>query len=291
MLSQFLQFLIAGITVGSTYALAALGYTLVYSASGMINFAQGEFIMLGAMSASALVAAGVPLLPALVIAIAFTTLIGVIMAKFAVEPAKHASLTTLIIITLGSGQIIRGAVQLALGKGNHDLPSLSTDQPLHLAGAAIAPQALWIIVLTLLAVIALLLYLSRTMHGKALIATSHNRLAAQLIGVDIAAVTTFSFALSATLGAIGGVLLAPMTFTSYDAGTVLGLKGFVAAALGGLGSAPGAALGGLILGVIESMTAAYVSSAYKDAMAFILIILVFLVRPSGLLGKKKADRV
>lgn len=291
MLSQFLQFLIAGITVGSTYALAALGYTLVYSASGMINFAQGEFIMLGAMSASVLVAAAVPLLPALAVAIVFTTLVGVAMAKFAVEPAKQASMTTLIIITLGSGQIIRGAVQLALGKGNHDLPSFSTDQPLHLAGTAIAPQALWIIVLTLVAVIALLFYLSRTMHGKALIATSHNRLAAQLVGVDISAVTTFSFALSATLGAVGGVLLAPLTFTSYDAGTVLGLKGFVAAALGGLGSAPGAALGGLILGVIESMTAAYVSSAYKDAMAFILIILVFLIRPTGLLGKKKADRV
>jgi branched-chain amino acid transport system permease protein len=119
MMSQLVQFLLAGMTVGSTYALAALGYTFVYSASGMINFAQGEFIMLGAMSASALVAAGVPLLPALVVAIAFTTLVGIALAKLAIEPARNASITSLIIITLGSGQVIRGAVQLVLGKGNH----------------------------------------------------------------------------------------------------------------------------------------------------------------------------
>jgi branched-chain amino acid transport system permease protein len=291
MLSQFLQFLLAGLTVGSTYALAALGYTLVYSASGMINFAQGEFIMLGAMTASALVAAGLPLIPALIVAVGFTTLIGVLMARFAVEPAKQASITTLIIITLGAGQVIRGAVQITLGKGNHALPGFSSEQPLFLAGAALAPQALWIMGLTLATVVALIWYLGKTMHGKALVATSHNRLAAQLVGIDTTAITTFSFALSAALGAIGGVLLAPLTFTSYDAGTILGLKGFVAAALGGLGSAPGAVAGGIILGVIEAMTAAYLSSAYKDAVAFILIILVFLFKPNGLFGKRSAERV
>jgi len=291
MMSQLVQFLLAGMTVGSTYALAALGYTLVYSASGMINFAQGEFIMLGAMSASALVAAGVPLLPALVVAIGFTTLVGVALAKLAIEPARNASITSLIIITLGSGQVIRGAVQLVLGKGNHALPGFSGDQPLSVFGAALAPQALWIMGVTLVIVFGLMVYFSATMHGKALLATSHNRLAAQLVGINTMGILIFSFALSATLGGIGGVLLAPLTFTSYDSGTMLGLKGFVAAALGGLGSAPGAVIGGIALGVIESLTAAYISSSYKDAVAFVLVILVFLVAPQGLLGPKTTDRV
>ena len=291
MMSQLVQFLLAGMTVGSTYALAALGYTFVYSASGMINFAQGEFIMLGAMSASALVAAGVPLLPALVVAIAFTTLVGIALAKLAIEPARNASITSLIIITLGSGQVIRGAVQLVLGKGNHALPGLSGDQPLSVFGAALAPQAVWIMAVTLVIVFGLMLYFSTTMHGKALLATSHNRLAAQLVGINTMGILIFSFALSATLGGIGGVLLAPLTFTSYDAGTMLGLKGFVAAALGGLGSAPGAVIGGIALGVIESLTAAYISSSYKDAVAFVLVILVFLVAPQGLFGARATDRV
>jgi branched-chain amino acid transport system permease protein len=291
MMSQLFQFLLAGLTVGSTYALAALGYTLVYNASGMINFAQGEFIMLGAMSASALVASGVPLLPALLVAIAFTTLVGIALAKLAIEPARNASITSLIIITLGSGQVIRGAVQLVLGKGNHALPGLSGDRPLPMFGAALAPQAIWIMAVTLLIVLGLIWYFNTTMHGKALLATSHNRLAAQLVGINTMGILVFSFALSAALGGIGGVLLAPLTFTSYDAGTMLGLKGFVAAAFGGLGSAPGAILGGLALGVIESLTAAYISSAYKDAVAFVLVILVFLAAPRGLLGPKTTDRV
>lgn len=290
-MAQLVQFLLAGLTVGSTYALAAVGYTLVYSASGMINFAQGEFIMLGAMSASALVAAGVPLLPALLAAVAFTTLVGIALAKLAIEPARNASIVSLIIITLGAGQVIRGVVQLVLGKGNHALPGLSGDQPLLVFGAALAPQAIWIMAVTLVIVVALMVYFSTTMHGKALLATSHNRLAAQLVGVNTMGILIFSFALSAALGGIGGVLLAPLTFTSYDAGTMLGLKGFVAAALGGLGSAPGAIVGGVALGVIESLTAAYVSSSYKDAMAFVLVILVFLVAPQGLFGAKTTDRV
>lgn len=291
MLSEFLQYLLAGLTVGATYALAALGYTLVYNASGMINFAQGEFIMLGAMTASALVAAGFPLSSSLAIAIAFTTLVGFAMAKFAVEPARTTSMTSLIIITLGAGQVIRGAVEIGLGKGNHALPGLSDDRPLNVLGAALAPQALWIMGISLVIVIALFWYFNTTMHGKALVATSHNRLAAQLVGINTMGVLTFSFALSATLGAIGGVLLAPITFTSYSAGTMLGLKGFVAAAFGGLGSSVGAVVGGLALGVIESMTAAYVSAAYKDAVAFVLIILLFLLAPHGLFGAKTSDRV
>lgn len=290
-MSQLIQFLLAGLTVGSTYALAALGYTLVYSASGMINFAQGEFIMLGAMTASALAAAGVPLLVALLAAIMFTTAVGVAMAKLAIEPARQATMTSLFIITLGSGQVIRGGVQTVLGKGNHALAGLSGDRPLSVLGAALAPQAIWIMGVTLLIVVVLTWYLSATLHGKALLATSHNRLAAQLVGINAPGMVVFSFALSAALGGIGGILLAPLTFTSYDAGTMLGLKGFVAAAFGGLGSAPGAIVGGLGLGVIEALTAGYVSSAYKDAVAFVLVILVFLIAPQGLFGAKPTDRV
>jgi branched-chain amino acid transport system permease protein len=291
MLTQFLQFLLAGLTIGAIYALAATGYTVVYSASGMINFAQGEFIMLGGMIASASVAMGLPVLPSLFIAIVSTSLVGIIMAKWTIRPARTTSMTSLIIITLGTGMVIRGIVQICLGKGNHALPTLSIDRPIHVFGAVLAPQAIWIMGLSVLIVLALLWYSSATLHGKAMAATSYNRLAAQLVGIDTIAILTFSFALSAALGAVGGVLLTPITFTSYDAGLTLGLKGFVAAALGGLGSAPGAFIGGLVLGVVEAMTAAYLSAAYKDAVAFVLIIILLLVVPSGMLGARSSERV
>ena len=291
MFSQFVQYLFSGLTVGSTYALAALGYALVYSASGVINFAQGQFIMLGAMCAVALVDAGVPFWAALPLAILITTLAGIVMGKFAIEPVRGATIITLIIITLGSGEAIRGVVQVIFGKGTHRLASFSGENPIALSGATISPQSLWVMGVTLIVVLALAYFMGKTIHGKAMRAASYNALAAQLVGINIKRVLLLSFALSAALGAIGGILITPITFTSYDSGTMLGLKGFVAAALGGLGSGPGAVVGGLSLGIIESMTAGYLSSAYKDAVAFVLVILVFLFLPRGLFGEKASDRV
>jgi branched-chain amino acid transport system permease protein len=291
MLAQFLQFLYSGMTVGSAYALAALGFTIIYNTSGVINFAQGEFIMLGGMLAALLSAGGVPLPLAIIIAVVVTGAIGVMMEKVVIEPARDAQVVTLIIITIGASLTIRGLVQIFLGKGTHALAPFSGDTPIQFLGASLLPQSLWVLGITLLVVGALAWFFGRTMLGKAMLATSNNRLAAQLVGIDTKRVLLLSFGLAALLGAVGGILVAPITYTSYDAGIMLGLKGFVAAVLGGLGGGVGAVVGGLILGVAESMTAGYISSSYKDAVPFVLILLILFFMPRGLFGAKISERV
>ncbi|NML61646.1 branched-chain amino acid ABC transporter permease [Massilia sp. RP-1-19] len=291
MLAQFLQFLYSGMTVGSAYALAALGFTIIYNTSGVINFAQGEFIMLGGMLAALLSAGGVPLPLAIIIAVVVTGAVGVLMEKVVIEPARDAQVVTLIIITIGASLTIRGLVQIFLGKGTHALAPFSGDTPIQFLGASLLPQSLWVLGVTLLVVGALAWFFGRTMLGKAMLATSNNRLAAQLVGIDTRRVLLLSFGLAALLGAVGGILVAPITYTSYDAGIMLGLKGFVAAVLGGLGGGVGAVVGGLILGVAESMTAGYISSSYKDAVPFVLILLILFFMPRGLFGAKISERV
>ncbi len=291
MLAQFLQFLFSGITVGATYALAALGFTLIYNASNVINFAQGEFIMLGGMLAVFFTQAGLPLSPALVLAILVPAIVGVLVEKLAIEPARQADTVTLIIITIGASLVIRGLAQVWLGKGTHSLPAFSGDAPIEILGATLLPQSLWVLGVTTLAVIALWYFFSRTLQGKAMLATSCNRLAAELVGIDTGWVLFLSFALSAALGALGGILLTPITLTSYDVGIMLGLKGFVAAVVGGLGSGLGAVVGGLLVGILEAMGAGYISSAYKDAIPFVLILFILFFMPRGLFGGKSTERV
>lgn len=291
MLAQFLQFLYSGVTVGSAYALAALGFTIIYNTSGVINFAQGEFIMLGGMLAALLAGAGMALPLALLIAVIGTVLAGLLMEKVVIEPARDAQVVTLIIITIGASLVLRGLVQIWLGKGTHSLAPFSGDAPLQFLGASLLPQSLWVLGVTLLIVAALGWFFGRTLLGKAMLATSHNRLAAQLVGINTRRVLLLSFGLAALLGAVGGILIAPITYTSYDAGIMLGLKGFVAAVLGGLGGGVGAIAGGLILGIAEAMTAGYISSAYKDAVPFVLILLILFFLPRGLFGAKMSERV
>ncbi len=290
-MSQFLQFLFSGITVGATYALAALGFTLIYNASNVINFAQGEFIMLGGMLAFFFMQAGAPMPLAILLAIAIPALVGVALEKLAIEPARDAEVVTLIIITIGASLVIRGLIQLWLGKGAHSYPGFSGSEPIQLGGATLLPQSLWVLGITALVVVALWYFFSRTLAGKAILATSCNPLAAKLVGINTQWVLLVSFALSAALGAIGGVLLTPITLTSYDVGIMLGLKGFVAVVVGGLGSGLGAVVGGLLVGVIEAMAAGYISSAYKDAIPFILILFILFFMPRGIFGAKVTERV
>ena len=291
MLPQFLQFLYSGMTVGSSYALAALGFTIIYNTSGVINFAQGEFIMLGGMLAAIMAGAGVPMPLAIVGAVVATAIVGLAMEKAVIEPAHNAQVVSLIIITIGASLTIRGLVQIWLGKGSHALAPFSGDTPIQLLGASLLPQSLWVLGVTLAIVGALAWFFGRTLLGKAMLATSHNKLAAQLVGIDTRRVLLLSFGLSALLGAVGGILVAPITYTSYDAGIMLGLKGFVAAVLGGLGGGVGAVAGGLILGVAEAMTAGYISSSYKDAVPFVLILLILFFMPRGLFGARISERV
>jgi len=291
MLAEFLQFLFSGITVGSTYALAALGFTLIYNSSHVINFAQGEFIMLGGMLAVYFTHAGLPLPVALLFAIAVPAVVGLVLEKVAIEPVKGAEPVTLIIITIGASLVLRGLVQIWLGKGTFSLAPFSGDEPIHLLGATLMPQSLWVLGVTAVVVGALWYFFARTLMGKAMLATSYNRVAAELVGINTDGVLFLSFAMSAALGALGGILVTPITLTSYDAGIMLGLKGFVGAVLGGLGNGLGAVVGGLLVGVLEAMGAGYISSSYKDAMPFVLILLILFFRPSGLFGGKATDRV
>jgi branched-chain amino acid transport system permease protein len=290
-LAQFLQFVFSGVTVGATYALAALGFSIIYNASGVINFAQGEFIMLGGMGAVILSAQGVPLPLAIVIAVAATALAGILVQRLAIQPAKNAEVVSLIIITIGASLFVRGCVQVFAGKGTFALAPFSGDTPIAVLGATLLPQSLWVLGVTLVIVAALAWFFTRTLQGKAMLATSFNKLAAQLVGIPTRRILLASFGLSAALGALGGILVAPITNTSADIGIMLGLKGFVAATLGGLGSGTGAIAGGLLLGLLEALTAGYVSSAYKDAVPFVLILVVLFFMPRGLFGAKVTERV
>jgi branched-chain amino acid transport system permease protein len=291
MSAQFMQYLLTGLTVGAIYALVALGFSIIFNASHVINFAQGEFVMIGGMATVSLSASGLPYLLAIPLAVAAAALVGLLLEKFAVEPARGASVVTLIIITIGASIFLRGLAMLVWDKNLHALKPFTGDAPIAVAGATILPQSLWVLGVTLAIVLALSWFFGRTLLGKAMLATSHNRLAAELVGINVRRVLFLSFGLSAALGAIAGILIAPITTTSYDVGVMLGLKGFAAAILGGLGSGIGAVIGGLVLGIAETMSAGYLSSAYKDAIAFVIILAVLFFMPSGLFGKRGGERV
>jgi branched-chain amino acid transport system permease protein len=289
---ELLQFLLSGLTVGAVYALVALGFTIIYNASDVVNFAQGEFVMIGAMLTWALSALhGVPLLGAALIAIAITVAIGLALQRFAIEPARGASVVNIIIITIGASIFLRGLASVVIDKQFHRLPAFSGDAPIRLLGATLLPQSLWVIGGAALILLGLWVFFQRTLIGKAISATASNRLAAELVGIDTRAIMALSFALSAAIGAIAGILVAPITFTSYDAGTLLALKGFASAMLGGMGNPIGAVVGGLAIGILEQVGAGVISSKYKDAIAFIVLIAVLFVLPNGLLGRAKVERV
>ena len=291
MSASLLQYLLAGLTIGAIYALVALGFSIIYNASQVINFAQGEFVMIGGMATVWLANAGWPLPAAIPAAVLLAALVGVALEKLAVEPARGAPVVTLIIITVGASILLRGLATLVWDKNVHPLKAFSGDTPIAFGGATLLPQSLWVLGATLVVVALLRWFFGGTLLGKALLATSHNRLAAQLCGINVRYVMLVAFGLSAALGGIAGILIAPITFTSWDVGVMLGLKGFAAAILGGMGSAPGAVLGGLVLGVTEAMGAGYLSSAYKDVIAFAVMLAVLMFLPGGLLGARGNERV
>ncbi|GBD44608.1 High-affinity branched-chain amino acid transport system permease protein LivH [bacterium HR40] len=291
MAGDLLQFLFAGITVGAIYALIALGFSLVYSASHVINFAQGEFVMLGGMGTVFAAAAGLPLPIAALAALVLAVLAAMGLERLAIHPARDAGLTGLVIVTIGASILIRGLAGIVFDRNFHTLPALSGDAPLLVAGATLHPQALWILAATLLVALALWLFFARSLTGKAMLAAAVDPLAAELAGIDPRRVVLWTFALAGGLGALAGFLVTPLAQTHFQIGVLLGLKGFAAAIVGGLGSAPGAMAGGLVIGLVEQLTAGYLSSAYKDAVAFVVIVLVLLLRPSGLFGTRAIERV
>ncbi|SFP66606.1 branched-chain amino acid ABC transporter permease [Tranquillimonas alkanivorans] len=290
-MSELLQFLVSGVTVGAIYAAVALGFTMIYNASGVVNFAQGEFVVIGGLTAAFLIAMGVPVFLAAVLAVVAGTVVGILLYRLAIRPAREAPLVSLIIITIGASIFLRGAMQMVFDKQIHRYDGFSGETPLRFAGATILPQSLWIIFGSFAVFVFLAWFMSRTRAGRGIRATASNRLAAALVGINTRWAMNLSFALSAAVGALAGVLSTPVTFTSYDVGVLIALKGFSATMLGGVGSPQGALVGGLLIGLIESLTAGYISSDYKDAAAFIVILVVLFVRPEGLFGKKLTERV
>jgi branched-chain amino acid transport system permease protein len=291
---HYIQLTMDGIRGGSIYALMALGFVMVYSVTGVINFAQGEFVMLGAMMCITVNGFELPLSPALklVVSIAagvlITTLIGAVVERAAIYPARRSPPVTLIIITIGVTITLRAAALLAWGADPYVLPAFSTlaleDHVFRFGGITLQAQSLWIWATLIVVLVLLYFFLERTILGRALRACAVNRRAAQLVGINPSRMSLLSFAMAAALGAIGGIVLGPATRPTYDMGLMLGLRGFVAAIMGGLVSVPGAVAGGLVLGVVENLAAGVTDPTYKSIVSFIILIAILLFRPQGILG-------
>ncbi|MEI7813175.1 MAG: branched-chain amino acid ABC transporter permease [Coriobacteriia bacterium] len=290
-MSALLQFLIAGLKNGAIYSLVALGFTIVYAATGAINFAQGEFFMLGGMLGVLLVNLGLPLPIALLLAVVGTAAIGALFEVLAIRPIADGDPLRIIMVTIGGSVLLRQIALHIFGPDEVPLPPFTQGTSIKVLGAAIELQTVWIWVLTAIAMVGLFLLYRRTAFGRAMRATAINREAARLVGIDTRFMVTASFALAAGLGAVAGLAVAPLTQTAFDVGAGIGVKGFSAAILGGLGNPVAAVGGGLILGMMESLTAGYINPLYKDAVALVVLLAVLFVRPQGLFGGSGREKV
>lgn len=289
--NQVLQFIVTGLTVGAIYAMVALGFNIIYNVTDIINLAQGEFVMLGGLvMVSAHVALGLPMVAAFLVTVFTVTVAGIALDRLAIRPIRQPSVMTLIIATVAVSIIIKGVAMLIWGKSPYDLPAFSGRTPIDLGGVVIQPQYLWVIGILIVVTIALTFFFNRTMLGKAMSACADNPDAARLVGINVRYMVMLSFAFSAAIGAMAGITMTPIALMDYDRGAMLAVKGFGAVILGGLGSFPGAILGGLIIGLIESLGAGLLISGYKDAYALIVLLVVLFIRPSGILGNLEASK-
>ena len=289
---QIAQYLVSGLSTGAIYALIGIGFAIIYNSTEIINFAQGELVMLGGMfTLFFLETVKLPLPLAILLAVLSTTGCGVLFERLTIRPLKSPTPLSLIIITIGGSILIRGIAMLVWGKDTHALPAFSGSEPIAVGAATILPQHLWIFALTAVAIVLNKLFFQYTITGKAMRACAVNRRAAGLVGIDVRRMVLFSFAISGALGSLAGIIVAPLTMTSYDVGVMLGLKGFCAAIIGGLSGGLGTVLGGLLLGMLESLGAGLISSGYKDAIAFVILLLILFIRPQGLFGRAQSDRV
>jgi branched-chain amino acid transport system permease protein len=289
---QLIQYLFTGVTVGSIYAMVAVGFNIIYNVTDIINFAQGEFVMLGGLiMVFFTVTAKLPLPLAFVLTVAAVTGVGALMERFTINPLKNASVLTMIIVTIAVSILFKGIAMFVWGKDPYIFPPFSGSKPLFVFGAAIQTQTLWVLFMTAVMVVLMTFFFKKTRYGKAMLACADNPEAARLVGIKVNIMILISFALSAAIGAVAGAVITPMSLMEYDRGALLALKGFGAAVLGGLGSFYGAVVAGVFLGIIESMCAGLVSSGYKDAVALILLLLVLYVRPSGLFGNVEASKI
>jgi branched-chain amino acid transport system permease protein len=287
-----LQYLLSGITKGSIYAVVAIGFNLIYSATGVLNFAQGEFVMLGGMIAVTL-GIYVPLPVAICGAVLLVTLIGCLLEIAFFRRLQRHSILHLVIITIGLSIVIQEAALHIWDEKVRSLPYFTGNEisSVRIVGAAISPQVLWVLGTVAVTVIALHIFLRHTLQGRAMRACSSNPEAAMLSGINLKNMRTAAFGLSAGLGALAGCVISPITMTHYEMGAPLAIKGFAAAILGGLGNPMAAVLGGLMVGVIEAASVSRLPAAYNDVCAFGILLLVLFVRPHGLLGAPQGQAV
>lgn len=292
---NFLSHLINGISLGSVYAIIALGYTMVYGIAKMLNFAHGDIIMVGGFTTFTVVSTmgGSPLLGVLA-AVVVCTVLGVTVERVAYRPLRGASPLAVLITAIGVSYLLQNVALLIFGSNARQFTSVVNVPPLKLAGGALSISGVTIVTIAacIIIMIGLMLFINKTKIGQAMLAVSEDRGAATLMGINVNGTIAVTFAIGSALAAIAGVLLcsAYPSLTPYT-GSMPGIKAFVAAVFGGIGSIPGALIGGVLLGVIENLAKAYISSQLSDAIVFSVLIIVLLVRPTGILGKKISEKV
>lgn len=282
---EFLQSLVNGVGVGLIYGLVGIGFCVIYNASGIVNFAQGVFVMLGGMVCQVLLGElGVPLVFAIALTIPLVAASGMVMELLIVRPMMHrgATLFAIILATLASQIMIERITLLTLGDRPRTFEEFTPGGPLKIGDVAIGYQLFWILGCGALLVALLWLFFTRTRTGRALRACSQNREAAQLLGIPVARMMLVAFALSAALGAIAGILVTPTQYTAYNVGTPFGVNGFIAAIIGGFGRAGGALAGGLLLGVLQALAIVMLGAGFKNVAALSVLLLVLLLFPNGI---------
>jgi branched-chain amino acid transport system permease protein len=297
-----LQQILNGLVLGSVYALVALGYTMVYGVLGLINFAHGEVVMIGALSAlsaARVLQSLLPGLPAPIVLLLSTLLaipvcmaLGYAIERVAYRPLRFAPRLAPLITAIGVSILLQNIAMVVWGRSYHSFPAYVSTEPFHVFGATMTPVQVVIIVVSVAFMAGLMFLVHRTRLGRAMRATAENQSVAGLMGVDINAIISITFVIGSTLGAVAGVMVAAnYSIAHYYMGFVLGLKAFTAAVLGGIGSLPGAVLGGLLIGVIEAVWSAYFSIDYKDVAAFSILAIVLIFLPQGILGRPEVEKV
>ena len=292
---SFISYLINGISLGSIYAIIALGYTMVYGIAKMLNFAHGDVIMIGCYVVFTMMSGmGMPALPSVIAATAICTVLGVVIEKIAYKPLRKATPLAVLITAIGVSYLLQNIALLIFGADTKSFTSVVSLLALKLAGGSLVISGVTVVAVAacIIIMIALMLFIKKSKAGQAMLAVSEDKDAAQLMGVNVNGTISLTFAIGSGLAAIAGVLLcsAYPTLTPYT-GAMPGIKAFTAAVFGGIGSIPGAFIGGILLGVIEILGRAYVSSQLSDAIVFAVLIIVLLVKPTGILGKAVNEKV
>ncbi|MCJ7872297.1 branched-chain amino acid ABC transporter permease [Phaeobacter sp. J2-8] len=283
-MSDLLQLIISGLMVGSIYGLIGIGFTTIYNVTGIVNFAQGDLAMIGAILAITFYGLSLPLALAILLSVICVGVLAAIIERLAIRPLGNSVMRG-IIVTIGVGSILQGVAISGWGTQAYSLPAFTSGGPIPVLGATILPQTFWILGTTVVLMVGLYLFFTRSYLGKAFRACAINSFAAQIIGIRLNNIRVLGFVLSGFFGAIAGIIVAPIALTQFDSGVAIGIKGFVACIIGGFGNPIGAALGGLILGIIEALSSGYLSSGFKNAIAFVMLIGFLVWKPTGILGE------